>query len=110
MQRGLAALKAVQRHTSPRGLALAATRRGLALARADAAPDSLRPVVRPGIIPDLVELHRLTGPCTATPYLIRERSSDIHHRSQLSNVLFRHPRESGGPGAQGGVPVALDPR
>src|SRR5271156_774051 len=59
MQRRLAALKAVQRHAGARRLALAAARRSLALARADAAPDPFGAVMRPGIVPDLVELHPL---------------------------------------------------
>src|SRR6516225_10018428 len=63
MQRSLTALKAVQSNTGACGLALAAARRRLALARADPAPDPFRAIVRPGIVPDLVELHRLPDPC-----------------------------------------------
>ncbi len=57
MQRRLAALEAVDRDAAARGLALAAAPRCLALARADAAPDPLCPVMRARIVPDLVELH-----------------------------------------------------
>src|SRR6266576_1325305 len=73
VQRGLAALKTVQRDTGARGLALAAAPGGLALARADAATDPLGAVMRAGIISDLVELHRLT-PRLAIPPLHRSRS------------------------------------
>src|SRR5262249_47578141 len=59
MQRRLAALEAVEGDARPRRLALAAAAAGLALARADAAADALEFVMRPGIVPDLVEFHRL---------------------------------------------------
>jgi hypothetical protein len=58
MERRLAALEAVERDAGTRRLALAAAAAGLALARADAAPDALRAVMGAGIVLDLVELHR----------------------------------------------------
>src|SRR5271166_1982867 len=57
MERGLTAFETVERDPAPCGLTLAAARRGLAFARADTAPDPFRLVMRPGIVPDLVELH-----------------------------------------------------
>src|SRR5262249_40942593 len=52
MQRGLAALERVDRDARAPELALAAMTRGLALARADAAPEALRAIMRARIIPD----------------------------------------------------------
>src|SRR5271170_128606 len=57
MQRRLAAFKAVERDPGARGLALAAAARGLALARSDAAPYPLRPIMRARIVSDFVEFH-----------------------------------------------------
>src|ERR1700722_11426506 len=57
VQRGLAALEAVDGDAAARGLALAAAAGRLALARADAAPDPLRAVMRTLVVSDLVELH-----------------------------------------------------
>src|SRR5690348_17741734 len=65
MQRSLAAFEAVQRYARPSRLTLASAGRGFALARADAPPNPLRAVMRPGIVSDLVELHRLPDPCAA---------------------------------------------
>src|SRR5262249_12253268 len=73
MQRRLAALKAVQRDAGARGLTLAAAPGGLALARADAAADPLGAVMRAGIVPDLVELHRLM--CPGSPSFRHRRGS-----------------------------------
>ena len=58
VDRQLAALEPVERHALARLLALDALARGLALARADAAPEPLGLEVRAGIVPDLVQLHR----------------------------------------------------
>src|SRR6516225_10666822 len=58
MERSLTAFKTIECNPAPCGLALAAARSGLAFARADAAPNPLRPVMCAGIVTDLVELHR----------------------------------------------------
>src|SRR3954453_18710459 len=60
MQRRLAALEPVDCDAAACGLALAAAPRCLALARPDAAPEPLRPVMRARIVSDLVELHRIS--------------------------------------------------
>src|SRR4051812_34859636 len=99
MQWGLTALEAVERDASPRGLALAAARRGLALARPDATSDPFCPVVRPGIVPDLVELHLqgtlfpsgLPSPSTRTrclTLLIMPRTAGVSSRTRRRCRLF----------------------
>src|SRR6201996_6880302 len=62
MQRHLAALEALDAHAGTRGLALAATARSLALARADATADAHPLFARAGVIGDIAELHRML-PC-----------------------------------------------
>src|SRR5882672_2051287 len=58
MQRHLAALEALDAHAGARGLALAATAGGLALAGADATADAHALLARAGIVGDIAELHR----------------------------------------------------
>src|SRR5215471_11526047 len=82
VQRRLAALKAVERDAGARGLTFAAARRSLALARADAAPHPLCPIVRSGIVSDVVELHRVR----LTPSLV----SGLPTAAKLSLVHDTH--------------------
>src|SRR6516225_1577783 len=60
MERSLAAFKTVERNPGSRRLALAAARRSFTLAGADATPNTLCPVMRAGLISDLVEFHFAT--------------------------------------------------
>ena len=62
IDRHLTALEAVQRHACARLLALHALAGGLALARADAAPEPLGLQARAGIVAQFVELHVRTAP------------------------------------------------
>src|SRR5215472_7617268 len=58
MERHLAALEALNSHTGPRSLALAAASAGLAHARADATADAHALLARTRLVGDLVEFHR----------------------------------------------------
>src|SRR5712671_3111362 len=90
MQRRLAALESVKGHAGPRRLALATPRRGLALARADAAPHPLGAVMRPGIVPDLVELHRLTDPMRVRGFF-KNHSTLFHHPNEVLHLVDHTP-------------------
>src|SRR4029077_20317412 len=70
------------------------------------APDSLRPVMRPGIVPDLVELHRFILTASAGSALTRlapldtlsriaERGDPARQRrvGEGALLLFHHPNE-----------------
>src|SRR5581483_10423547 len=96
VQRGLAALEAVERDAGARGLALAAAARGLALARADAAADALGAVMRALVVPDLVELHRLSPergrPARMRPRRPRSYSSTTRTRCCTLRIM---PRTAG---------------
>src|ERR1700722_4123622 len=58
MQRHLTAFEALDAHARTRGLTLAATTGGLALARADATADAHALLARAGVVGDIAELHR----------------------------------------------------
>src|SRR6185436_12114612 len=67
VERHLAALEGVQRDAGARLLTLVAAAGGLALARADAAPDAHAPLVGALVVADLVELHRRRSSIRSRP-------------------------------------------
>ena len=67
MQRRLPALEGIDGDAGATELTLAAMARGLALAGANAAPETLRPIMRAWIVFDLVKLHHACPTLIVTP-------------------------------------------
>ena len=79
----LAALEAVDRDAGARGLALAAAAGGLALARADAAPDALYGLAAPGL--SLISLSFMAS-CTRPRRRLLSRFGFLDHAHQVLDL------------------------
>src|ERR1700722_1442150 len=92
VQRRLAALEAVQGNAGARGLALAAARAGLALARADAPAAAFGAVMSAPIVLDLVQFHGFHRLSPIPPRRRNQRTSSTCTRCFTRSIM---PRTAG---------------